>query len=136
MELKGKGLKKAPRKRKKKMEETLKRMTDARLKSAQRLRERIKLKIDWAQTERKKGLSLIEAYYKQIELIREDAEKRVKEVEGNIGKVKDQVHRIEGTIMAMTDLQSEDSIISKEEEDKVKEEKKEKKQEKANEEKK
>jgi hypothetical protein len=132
MELKGKNLNKVPRKKRKKMEKTLQRMTDARIASAQKLRERIKLKIDWAQTEKKKGLSLIEAYYKQIDMIRADAEKRVKEVESNIGKVKDQVHRIEGTIMAMTDLQNEDSVITKEEEDKVKE----KKQEQDNEEKK
>jgi len=67
MELKGEVVKKLKPEKKKKMEETLKRMEKIRDDDAKKLRYTIKEKLDWAIEEQKKGIKNIQENQVQVQ---------------------------------------------------------------------
>ena len=70
MKLKGKVLEKLPKEKREKMERTLKKMEDVRVKDDKNLRHKINQKLIWIEDEIKKGNDAVELHRSQIDSIK------------------------------------------------------------------
>ena len=79
-----------------KQEKTLNKMKETRKADTLFLRDKIMKKLEWAKEEKKKGIALIEKQFSQIKVNQES------------------INRIDGAIMALTDLLQKEEIKEKE----------------------
>ena len=104
MKLKGRNVDRIPPEKRAKMERTLKRMDDVRRIDDMRLRTLISQKRDWVDTERQKGLDIIEKYEGQIDQIRVQQE-----------DIRKQILTLDGCALVLDDLIVESDNLLKEE---------------------
>lgn len=100
LRLKGAMLDRLPPEKRAKMERTLQRMEDSRRTDDMRLREIVEVKKQWAEKERQKGLDIIDQLEKKKEEIIKDLTTKQEEI-------KLQLIKIDGCILALTDVLNE-----------------------------
>jgi membrane protein involved in colicin uptake len=104
LRLKGRMLDRLPPEKRAKMERTLQRMEDSRRKDEMRIREIVEVKKQWSEKERQKGLDIID-----------QLEKRKEEMTKEQDNIRLQLIKIDGCILALTDVLTEANKIEAEE---------------------
>ena len=104
LRLKGSMLDRLPPEKRAKMERTLKRMDETRRKDEMRIREIVEAKKQWSENEKQKGLSIID-----------QLEKRKEEIIKQQDDIRLQLIKIEGCILALSDVLNESAKVEAEE---------------------
>jgi len=104
LRLKGSMLDRLPPEKRAKMERTLQRMDDIRRKDDMRIREIVEAKKQWAEKEREKGLNIID-----------QLEKRKEELTKQQEDIRLQLIKVEGCVLALTDVLNEAIRVEAEE---------------------
>jgi len=114
MKLRGRFLEKLPPEKKARMERTLRRMEEVRRVDEMRLRKIVDEKLEWAKNERQLGTNVLTDLDKQIKQVEEETAKKIKAINDQKERVKIQMIKLDGVLLALNDLVEESNKQQKE----------------------